>query len=48
MLNCIALMGRFTANPELKHTPNNTAVTEFTLAVDRSLLNPAKNGRQIL
>ena len=29
-------MGRLTADPELRHTPNNLAVTSFTLAVDRS------------
>ena len=43
MLNCIVLMGRFTADPELKHTPNNTAVTEFRLAVDRSYI---KSGQE--
>ncbi len=43
MLNCIVLMGRFTADPELKHTPNNTAVTEFRLAVDRSYV---KSGQE--
>lgn len=36
MLNVAAVMGRFVADPELKHTPNNIAVTSFTLAVDRS------------
>jgi single-strand DNA-binding protein len=29
-------MGRLTADPELRHTPSNVAVTSFTLAVDRS------------
>ena len=29
-------MGRLTADPELRHTPNNVAVTAFTVAVDRS------------
>lgn len=28
-------MGRLTADPELKRTPNNVAVTTFTLAVER-------------
>lgn len=33
--NKVILMGRLTANPELKQTPNGAAVTTFTLAVDR-------------
>jgi len=36
MLNVIVLMGRLTADPELRHTTANIAVTTFTLAVDRS------------
>ncbi len=36
MLNVAAIMGRLTADPELRHTPNDIAVTSFTLAVDRS------------
>ncbi|MDP4109654.1 MAG: single-stranded DNA-binding protein [Bacillota bacterium] len=36
MLNKAILMGRLTGDPELRHTPNNTAVTSFTLAVNRS------------
>ena len=36
MLNNVALMGRLTADPELRHTPNGTAVVTFTLAVGRS------------
>ena len=35
MLNKVILMGRFTAEPELKSTANGTSVTTFTLAVDR-------------
>ena len=35
MLNHIVIMGRLTADPELKRTPNNVAVTTFTLAVER-------------
>lgn len=35
MLNRIVLIGRLTKKPELKHTANGTAVTTFTLAVDR-------------
>lgn len=36
MLNQVSLMGRLTADPELRHTPNDIAVTTFTLAVNRS------------
>lgn len=36
MLNVAVLMGRFVADPELRHTPNGIAVTSFTIAVDRS------------
>lgn len=35
MLNHITIMGRFTRDPELRHTQSGTAVTSFTLAVDR-------------
>jgi len=36
MLNVAVIMGRLVADPELRHTPNDIAVTSFTLAVDRS------------
>lgn len=35
MLNKVILMGRLTAAPELKYTPNNVAVCPFSVAVDR-------------
>lgn len=35
MLNHIVIMGRLTKDPELRRTGNGTAVTSFTLAVDR-------------
>lgn len=35
MLNKIILVGRLTRDPELRKTGNGTAVTSFTLAVDR-------------
>lgn len=34
-LNKVMLIGRLTADPELRHTSNNTAVTSFTLAINR-------------
>lgn len=35
MLNHIVLMGRLTADPELRRTGNGTAVATFSLAVER-------------
>ena len=35
MLNISVLMGRLVADPELRHTSNDIAVTSFTIAVDR-------------
>lgn len=35
MLNVAILMGRLTADPELRYTPSNIPVVSFTLAVDR-------------
>ena len=43
MLNVAVIMGRLVADPELRHTPNDIAVTTFTLAVDRSF---AKQGTE--
>ncbi len=36
MLNRAVVMGRLSADPELRYTPNNVAVATFTLAVGRS------------
>ncbi len=36
MLNRVILMGRITADPELKQTPNGISVVSFSLAVERS------------
>ena len=36
MLNVAAIVGRLSADPELRHTASGVAVTSFTLAVDRS------------
>ena len=38
MLNCAVIMGRLTADPELRTTNNGTSVTSFTVAVDRSFV----------
>ena len=38
MLNCVAIMGRFTADPELRQTTEGTSVTSFTVAVDRGYI----------
>ena len=35
MLNKAILMGRLTADPELRYTGNNTPVTSFSIAVNR-------------
>lgn len=34
-INTVTLMGRLTANPELRTTPNGVSVTPFSVAVDR-------------
>ena len=36
MLNQVVLQGRLTANPELKHTQSNIAVTSFSIAVEEN------------
>ena len=38
-MNVICLMGRLTADPELRHTSNQIAVTSFTVAVDRRFVS---------
>ena len=44
MLNRIILMGRLTRGPELRRTQTGTAVTSFTLAVDRDF--KSQNGER--
>ena len=41
MLNKIILMGRLTRDPELRRTQSGTAVTSFSLAVDRDFKSQA-------
>ena len=36
MLNCAVIMGRLTADPELRTTTTGVSVTSFSVAVDRS------------
>ena len=45
MLNKIFIMGRMVRDPELRRTQNGTAVTGFTLAVDRDFKD--KDGEKI-
>lgn len=42
MLNSAILMGRLTADPELKHTQSGIAMTRFTLAIDRRYAKPGE------
>ena len=39
MLNKVILIGRLTRDPELKHTTSNTAVVNFSIAVNRPFSN---------
>ena len=45
MLNKIFIMGRLTRDPELRRTQNGTAVTSFSLAVDRDFKDKATGER---
>lgn len=38
MLNCVAIMGRLVADPELKTTGSGVSVCSFTVAVDRNFV----------
>ena len=38
MLNCIAMMGRLVADPELKKTSSDVSVASFRIAVDREFV----------
>ena len=40
-MNIVILVGRLVKDPELKRTPNDIAVTQFTLAVNKQ---PSKDG----
>ncbi len=43
MLNCCVIMGRLTADPELRTTASNLSVTSFTVAVDRGYARPGED-----
>lgn len=43
MLNCVIIMGRLTADPELKTTTSGISVTSFAVAVERAF---AKQGEE--
>ena len=38
-MNRVILIGRLTRDPDMRYLPNGTAVTSFTLAVDRPFTN---------
>ena len=42
MLNCAVIMGRLTADPELKTTTSGISVTSFSVAVDRQYAKPGE------
>ena len=43
MMNRVCLMGRLTKDHELKQTPNNVSVANFSLAVDRNYQSDKDN-----
>jgi single-strand DNA-binding protein len=43
-INCVTLMGRLTADPELRQTAGGVSTVQFTLAVNRAYKN--QNGEQ--
>jgi single stranded DNA-binding protein (ssb) len=43
MINNVTLVGRLTRDPELRYTPQNQAVTTFSLAVNRQFKNANGN-----
>lgn len=46
MLNSVVLMGRLTADPELKTTASNVSVVSFSLAVERNFADKQSGQRQ--
>ena len=46
MLNVAVIMGRLTADPEVRHTTGGVSVTSFTVACERSYSNPKDGNRE--
>jgi single-strand DNA-binding protein len=46
MLNRVILIGRLTADPQLRYTPAGVAVAQFTLAVDRPFTSGGSKERE--
>ena len=44
-MNCVVLVGRITADPELRTTTSNLPVVSFTLAVDKRGAGRQENGQ---
>ena len=42
MLNTVVLMGRLSDKPELRKTPNDISVTNFTIAIDKGFAKPGQ------
>lgn len=43
MINNVVLVGRLTKDPDMRYTANGTAVSTFTLAVNRNFTNQSGN-----
>lgn len=43
MLNSVIMMGRLTADPELRQTPQGVSVCSFSIAVDRDFAREGEN-----
>ena len=46
MLNKVTLQGRLVRDPEIRHTPSGTAVTQIRMAVDRDYKNKETRERK--
>ena len=46
-INKVILMGRLTADPELKTSANNVSIVQFTVAVNRKYMSKDSNERQV-